>query len=345
MLVISRSDLDQVFGMSDAFDAVAEAARAWSSGSVMVPPRIALHARTTGVETLVMPGTVEDSFTGAKIWYAAGADPGRLAASSAVIMLMDPTLGEVLLDGELITDLRTGAMTGLAARQLAPQGASIVSVVGAGIQARAQVLALVHAIPTIAEVRISSRNEQRRDAFVAALASELAHVGSSASVLSVGSPEDACRGAHIIVAATTAHTPVIDDAWVSDTALVCGVGSHDRESAEIARDTVARCGVVVVDTKPGAIDGAGDIAHVIAEGRLEREDVLELGQILDGIPASHADRTGPRMLKTVGFAAADLIAGRAAARLALAANLGRTIGLHDRNDRLHDRNDIPAGMH
>jgi ornithine cyclodeaminase/alanine dehydrogenase-like protein (mu-crystallin family) len=334
-----------VFGMSDAFAAVAEAARAWSAGSVTVPPRVALHARTTGVETLVMPGTVEDSFTGAKIWYAAGTEPGLLAASSAVIMLIDPTLGEVLLDGELITDLRTGAMTGLAARQLAPRDASIVAVLGAGIQARAQVLALIHAIPTIDEVRISSRNEQRRDAFVAALASEVALAGSSAAVRSVDSAEDACRGAHIIVAATTAREPVIDDAWVSDTALVCGVGSHDRASAEIARDTVARCGVVVVDTKPGGIDGAGDIAHVIAEGRLSREDVLELGQILDGIPASHAHRTGPRMLKTVGFAAADLIAARTAARLALAAKLGRTIGLHDRNDRLHDRNDIAGGMH
>ncbi|MCU1440285.1 MAG: ornithine cyclodeaminase family protein [Rhodoglobus sp.] len=332
MLVISRSDLDHVFGMSDAFAAVAEAARAWSSGTVMVPPRIALRARATGVETLVMPGTVEDTFTGAKIWYAAGDDPGRLPTSSAIIVLIDPTLGEVLLDGELITDLRTGAMTGLAAQQLAPRDASIVSVLGAGIQARAQVLALIHAIPTLSEVRISSRNDGRRDAFVSALARELANAGSSAAVRSVGSPEDACRGADILVAATTARAPVIEDAWVADNALVCGVGSHDRDSAEISRDTVARCGVVVVDTKPGGIDGAGDIADVIAEGRLEREDVLELGQILDGIPASHADREGPRMLKTVGFAAADLIAARAATRLALAANLGRTICLHDRND-------------
>jgi ornithine cyclodeaminase/alanine dehydrogenase-like protein (mu-crystallin family) len=330
MLVITRSDLDQVFEMSDAFSAVAEAARAWSAGAVMVPPRVSLHARATGLETLVMPGAVEDSFTGAKIWYAAGGEPGLLSSSSAVILLFDPIYGEVLLDGELITDLRTGAMTGLAARQLAPRDASIVSIAGAGIQARTQALALIHAIPTVAEVRITSRNRNRRDAFVAALESEIRGSGSHVSVRPVDSPEEASRGADILVAATTAHSPVIDDSWVKETALVCGVGSHDRRSAEIDRDTVARSGVVVVDTKPGAIDGAGDIADVITEGRLTRDDVLELGQILDGIPTSHANRSGPRTLKTVGFAAADLIAARAAVRLALNAGLGNELLLHSR---------------
>lgn len=338
MLVITRGDLDRVFGMSEAFTAVADAARSWSTGAVKVPPRVALHARATGVETLVMPGIVADSFTGTKIWYAAGAAPGLLPSSSAVIVLLDPALGEVLLDGELITDLRTGAMTGLAAQHLAPQNASIVSIIGAGIQARTQALALIHAIPTIAEIRISSRNQDRRDAFATALAAEIRSNGSSAVVRSLGDPEAACRGAEILVAATTARSAVIDDSWVADTALVCGVGSHDRESAEIARDTVARSSVVVVDTKPGAIDGAGDIADVITEGRIAREDVLELGQILDGIPASHAGRTGPRVVKTVGFAAADLIAARAATRLALAAGLGHELHLHARpaNRRKND---------
>lgn len=328
MLIIDREALDRVFTMADAFEAVAEAARAWVAGTVDVPPRAALHAPANGLETLVMPGMVAGSCTGAKLWYAAGPEPGRLEGSSALILIFDPGLGEVLLDGELITDLRTGAMTGLAAAVLAPRGAATVGIVGAGIQARTQALALAHALPQLAEVRISSRDPRRREAFVDALRADLAAAGSNAAVVSVDSPERACRGADVIVAATTASTPVIDDAWVGDETLVCGVGSHDPRSAELSPETVARAGVVVVDTAQGGIDAAGDISQVIAAGRLDRDEVLELGRILDGLPADHAERRGPRVLKTVGFAAADLIAARAAAQRAIHAGLARSISVH-----------------
>ncbi|TDE14367.1 ornithine cyclodeaminase family protein [Jiangella asiatica] len=327
MLVVNRSELRQVFTMADAFAAVEDAARAWVAGSVTVPSRTALTARSTGIEMLVMPGVVADSYAGTKVWYAAGDDPGRLEASAAAILLLDPELGEVLLNGELITDLRTGAMTGLAARQLAREGATVLTIVGAGIQARTQALAVVHALPGVGEIRVTSRRDGPREAFVDDLRRELSGSGREVVVRSTRSAEEACEGADVMVAATTARSPVIDDRWVADDTLVCGVGSHDPGAAEIAPDTVARAGVVVVDTKPGAIDGAGDVAHVIDAGRISRDDVVELGDVVDGLPAALRGRGGPRVLKTVGFAAADLMAAQLAARRAVAAGLGTQVFL------------------
>lgn len=329
MLILTQSEVTQVFGMAEAFSSVAEAARIWSGGKASVPPRSALHASKSQIETLVMPGVVDDSYAGVKVWYANGGDASRLAGTSAVVLVLDPDLGEVLVDGEVITDLRTGAMTGLAAQQLADPESSIVALVGAGIQARTQALALTHAFPGISEIRVSSRREVPREAFVRNLAAELAAAGSNASVVSARSAELACRGADILVAATTSTSPVIDDDWVGDTALVCSVGSHDRSSAELESDTVARASVVVVDTRQGGIDGAGDVLRVIEDGRLARDDVFELGEILDGELDGCRGRVGPRVLKTVGFAAADMVSARLVVERARASGLGAEVVLHD----------------
>src|SRR5262249_44468319 len=159
--------------------------------------------------------------------------------------------GEILLDGSLITDFRTGAMTGLAAAVLAPDAAT-VGIVGAGVQARTQALALLHALPGLEELRISSRREPVRTELIRGLESEAARTASSGvRIVGAASAELACRDADVVVAATTSREPVIDDDWIGDAALVCGVGAHDPGAAELDARTVARAGVVVVDTARG----------------------------------------------------------------------------------------------
>lgn len=328
MLLLSREDVERLYTMEDAFAAVTDAAIAWVAGEAEAPPRTALHAAGSGIETLVMPGAVSGRYTGAKIWYA-GPGTDELPVSSAVIVILDPELGEVLLDGSVITDLRTGAMTGLAARWLAPEGASVVTILGAGIQARAQALALAHALPGLTEIRISSRRAEAREGFVARLTAELATGHPGVRVVSCGDAEGACRGSQVIVAATTSRTPVVWDGWVEGDALVCGVGSHDPGAAEIDPAIVRRASSVVVDTKRGGIDGAGDIAQVIDAGDLDRGRVIELGELL-AEPQRVAPRVdgAPRVLKTVGFAAADLVSARRVAAAAAAVGAGRRVDIH-----------------
>lgn len=329
MLILTASDVAAVFGMPQAFDAVRSAAIAHVEVRTRVPARVALSVPRTSGEFLVMPGVVDGRTFGTKVWFTFPEQHGSIPTTAAMVLLVDPETGqEVLMDGSVITDLRTGAMTGLAAEALAPAGATTVALIGTGIQARTQALALVHALPGIETIRVTSRNAARRERFAQELGAEIAHAhaGPAPRVVAMDDGESAVRGAAVVVAATTSSSPVIDDGWLDAEALVCGVGSHDKQSAEIAPATVARASVVVVDTCGGGIDGAGDLGGPIASGILDRERVLELGDLLLHRPRVGA--RGIRVFKSVGFAAADVVSAGVVLAAARAKGLGREVDLH-----------------
>ena len=331
MLIVGARDVARVFGMAEAFAAVREAAIAHSRGQTVVPPRHAMALTDSDAELLVMPGVVGGEVFGVKLWYAFGEQRDPLPRSSAVIVLLDPvSRAEVVLDGGLITDLRTGAMTGLAAGTLAPAGTTTVAIVGAGIQARTQILALVHALDTVSDVRVSARRPGPLAEFVTAMSAELAtaYPQRAISVRAATSAEEACRGAGVVVAATTSAVPVIHDDWLDADVLVCGVGSHSPDTTELDPATVTRAGVVVVDTYGGGLDGAGDISRVIARGGLDRTAVLDLGTLLQGGDARPRPAGGVRVFKSVGFSAADVVAARIVARRAIERGLGTAVDLH-----------------
>jgi ornithine cyclodeaminase/alanine dehydrogenase-like protein (mu-crystallin family) len=326
MIILSETDVRQVFDMNMAFQAVREASIAYVQGSTTSPRRTAL-APDEGGEFLVMPGAVGPTFA-TKIWYALGRPSHHIPESSALIALIDPELGhEVLIEGGLVTDLRTGAMTGLAAQHLAPSSATILTVLGAGIQARTQILALLHALDSLREVRVYSRSEDRRTRFCETLNAEVAGLGlgGRVNITPADDPGRACRGADVIVAATTSSVPVVRDEWVGTNTLVCSVGSHTPRQSELEVDTVARASRVAVDTIPGGVDGAGDIANAIAAGHLERDSVIELGHLLQSPRTAGGEEL--TVFKSVGFSAADVVAARMIARAALDQGLGTHVAL------------------
>ncbi|MCU1545298.1 MAG: Ornithine cyclodeaminase/alanine dehydrogenase [Homoserinimonas sp.] len=330
MLILTASDVAAVFDMASAFEAVEEAALAHVQGRTTSPPRTALKLPAVPAEFLVMPGAVDSQLFGLKVWYALRERAGSIPQSSALITLLDPELGlEILMDGGIITDLRTGAMSGLAASRLASPRSRTVGLIGAGIQAKAQAHAIVHACPEVDTVKVFSRDPLRRRKFAEMLNTELSqsYPDRYVGVVPTASAEDACRGSDVVVAATTSSTPVIPDGWIEDHALVCGVGSHAPEESEIDLLTVGRASRVVVDTFGGAIDGAGDIAAAINAGLISRDDVVELGTLLSE-ECAFAPGGGPTVFKSVGFGAADTVSARLVARRAVALGLGVTIDLH-----------------
>ncbi|PJJ63604.1 ornithine cyclodeaminase family protein [Compostimonas suwonensis] len=324
MLLIDATEVERLYGMSQAFESVAEAAIAQTRGTTDVPARAGFRVPGADAEVLVMPGVVDGTTFGSKIWYSSGGD--SLPSSAALIVLVDPELGEVVMDGSVITDLRTGAMTGLAAARLAPPATSVAAIIGAGAQARTQALALVHALDTLTTIRIASRNPDRRNDFASALRREIsiAHPSRDVEVIAVDSVRSACAGAGVVVAATTSATPVIMDDWIGPDVLVCGVGSHTPDAAEIEMPIVARAKRVVVDTVVGALHAA-DITAALESGSLARTSIIELGELLQEPAGTGAG--GINVFKSVGFAAADIYSARSVARAAVARGT-RTFDIH-----------------
>jgi len=330
MLILTASDVRQVFDTQTAFDAVDKAARRYSAGKTSSPVRTSLQLPAIPAEVLVMPGAVDARLFGVKIWFAFAEPAGSIPQSSALITLLDADLGqEVMMDAGVITDLRTGAMSGLAASRLASSASRTIGLVGTGIQGRSQILALVHALPEISIVNVFSRDANRRVAFAESLQQELCEYDPSRTITVVTSEsaESACRGADIVVAATTSKRPVIRDSWLAENVLVCGVGSHASDHAEIEAETVGRAKRVVVDTISGGIDGAGDIAAAISAGLIERDDVVELGDILTET-AERSSTPGLSVFKSIGFSAADIVSAQLVARRAVVLGLGTVVDIH-----------------
>lgn len=327
MLILTASEVAAVFDMEEAFAATKEAAVAVSDGTAVSPQRIALHATGPQAEALVMPGVVDDALIGTKTWYTYGRRLTSAPATAAFITVLDPELGEeVLVEGSRITDFRTGAISGLAVEKLAGPQVETLTVIGAGIQARTQVLAILHARPSIQRILVTSRTASRRDEFVATMSSELLGKGHRVTIEVSDDPASAAGVADILVAATTSSSPVVFDEWITKPdVVVCGVGSHDRRSSELDSALVGRANTVAVDTLTGGLDGAADISVPVEQGLVARDSVIELGELLrwEGAAAE-----GLSVFKSVGFSSADIIAAAHAARAAAHRGLGQRIDLH-----------------
>lgn len=327
MLILTASEVAAVFDMEEAFAATREAAIAVSERTAVSPQRTALHAGEPQAEVLVMPGVVDDALIGTKTWYTYGRQLASAPSTAAFITVLDPELGEeVLVEGSRITDFRTGALSGLAVEKLAAPEAETLTVIGAGIQARTQILAILHARPSIQRVRVASRTAGRRNEFVATMNSELKDRGYRVVISAADDVASAVGEADIVVAATTSSSPVVFDEWITKPGVVlCGVGSHDRQSSEIDSALVARAHTVAVDSFTGGLDGAADISAPVEQGLIKRDAVIELGDLIRWEVALPSELS---VFKSVGFSAADIVAAAYAARAATRRGLGRRVDLH-----------------
>jgi alanine dehydrogenase len=214
----------------------------------------------------------------------------------ATIQLFNPKTGEPLvsMDGSLVTEMRTAAVSAVATRALARDDASRLAILGAGVQARSH-LAALRRVREFRDVRVWSPNS------AAAFASEH-HVTAAKSA-------QACvEGADVIVVATSSATPVLRNEWVTDGAHVNSVGAAQPQWREVD-DAFARRARVFVDSREGAKVESGD---VIAAGRID----AEVGEVILGRHPGRTSRTEVTWFKSLGMAIEDVVAAELVRRAA-----------------------------
>jgi ornithine cyclodeaminase len=206
------------------------------------------------------------------------------------------------MNGAYLTALRTGAAGGLATELLAVEDASVLTVFGAGPQARTQIEA-VRAVRPIREIRLASRPTEG----ARILADELE--GVDAQVFE--DPEKAVLGAQVIVTATDSRKPVFPGGAIGEGVHVNAIGAFTPEMAEVDGDLISRA-KVVVDLRATVMAEAGDLVQAIEGGAFFLESIhAELGEVVNG---ERTGRESPReitLFKSVGNAAQDVaVAGR-----------------------------------
>jgi ornithine cyclodeaminase len=325
LLFLSQEDVVAAGGldMDACLATIEEALVLYHRGDALCPQKAALHwtdeldSDEKHGRIMAMPayvgGTVR--MCGMKWIPSVPDNPGRgLPRGVGVILLSDPDTGlpVAFLDGTVVSAMRTGAVSGLAARELAPAGASVLALLGAGVQARAQLLALERALPDLAEVRVVDPDAGRLGRFTEA------EQPGRPPIRPVVDAREAVRGAHVVVPATMAPAPFITRDWLEPGQLFVSISSHDLDV-----DAISAADLLVTDDfDHETFHRSRPLARALEAGVVSRADAVPLGAILAG---DHPGRTGPDELifvSPVGMGIEDVAWGTAVYRRAAELGLG-----------------------
>ncbi len=288
MLVLSEEQVRAALTYDALIPAMRRALVEFSAGRVVQPVRTVLRVVEHGGWFAAMPA-VYGEVMGAKLvtFYPGNAERGE-HTHRAMIQLFRSDNGEPLavLDGRLITEMRTAAVSAVAVDLLARREASVLGILGSGVQARAHVAALGR-VRRFEEIRVWSRSREHARAFAE-------EVGARACAAA----EEAVRGADVVLTLTSAAEPVLRGEWLQREAMVCAVGAVTPERREL--DDEAMRGSVVVESRAAAARESGDI--LLSGAEIE----AELGELLAG--GDPSGLRGPVVFKSVGIAVEDVAA-------------------------------------
>lgn len=282
-MILDEGAVRDLLRMEDLIPVMASALADLSSGKVVQPMRvmvpIADHAGFLGL----MPAY--GGALGAKLVTFYPNNQG-VPTHHAVIVLFRPETGEplVTMDGRLITEMRTAAVSAVATKCLARPEASVLGILGAGVQARSHLEAL-RLVRTFREIRVWSPRNAR------AFAKQF-------GIRAAASAAEAVRGADVVVVATTSQTPVLLGEWLSAGTHVNAVGAPRPTWRELD-DAVLRAARIYVESREAATRESGD---VIAAGRVD----AEIGEVVTGAKRGRESAGEVTLFKSVGVAIEDV---------------------------------------
>jgi ornithine cyclodeaminase/alanine dehydrogenase-like protein (mu-crystallin family) len=300
ILELDEAAVRRLLRMEDVIPLMERALADFSAGRVVQPLRTVVPVEAHGGFLYVMPAATSVAI-GAKLvtLYPGNRD---VPSHHARIVLFRPETGEPLatMDGTVITEIRTAAVSAVATIQLARREAATLAILGTGVQATSHLEAM-RLVRSVREVRVWS---PRR---AAAFARE--H-----GVTAATSAEEAVRGADLIVTATASREPVLHGAWLAAGAHINAVGAPRPDWRELD-DEVLRRARVYVDSRAAAETESGDVRAAIAAG-VDIEG--ELGQVVAGTVAGRSGPDEVTLFKSLGMAVEDVVTAEHVRRLALA---------------------------
>jgi thiomorpholine-carboxylate dehydrogenase len=284
-LFLNEEQVRKHLQMAELIPAMEKALIEFSAGKVTQPVRSVINVDPPGGFLGLMPALTSDGLgLKAVTFFPSNAEHG-IPTHMATIFLVDPQTGRPLaiMDGRLITEMRTAAVSAAATKLLALPDAKILAILGSGVQARSHVEAL-RVIRRFEEIRVWSPTREHADRFAK-------EVGATAMSI-----EEAVRGADVIVTATNSKTPVLKGAWLKPGCHVNAIGACRPDWREL--DDEAMSNVAFVDSREGALKESGDM--ILSGAKI----YAELGEALARKVPSRATET--TIFKSLGMAVEDI---------------------------------------
>ena len=285
IVVLDEPAVQQRLRYQELIPAIADALAALSAGNVVQPVRAVLPVAPHHGFFALMPAYAGSLGATLVTFYPQNVG---IHTHHALIVMFKAETGEPLavMDGRLITEMRTAAASAVATQLLARPDAAVLGILGSGVQAKSHLAALRHVRP-FKEVRVwSPRNAP---AFA-----------ERHGVEAVPSAADAVRGADVVVVAVNATTPVLQGSWLSRGAHVNAIGATRPSWRELDDDLVTTARVFV-DSREAALRESGDVIAA-------KSEVTEIGAVVAGAAPGRRSEQEITLFKSVGVAVEDVVA-------------------------------------
>ncbi|EXU64832.1 ornithine cyclodeaminase [Streptomyces sp. PRh5] len=321
--IISGDDVRRLFTADDARPAMAETMARFSAGDTYQHPRITVDPPQYGGMVLLMPAASATTPTlGIKLlsMFDRASERG-LPSVQGLIILVDAVHGEpkAIIDGTVVTEIRTAAVTAVATDLLAPPDAEIMGIIGAGVQARGHLHALASVRPW-KSVRVFSRTEERSRAL------EEWGRAHGTPVEVVGSSKEALADADVVCTATSSCSPVLMDDEVKRSGVhVNAIGAFGPTCRELPGELVARSRIFV-DSREAVTREAGDLLVPLQEGLIEESAIVaEIGDVIAGRHPGRTEAGEVTLFETLGLPIQDVVACDLIYQRAVANGIGQEI--------------------
>ncbi len=317
--LLSPSDVKQSITMVEAIEAMERAFMQLAQNEVVLPLRTGVPVQERGL-TLTMPGYLtQEQALGLKV-ISVFPDNVKLdkTAISGIILLLDAATGEPLtmMDAGYLTALRTGAVSGLATKYFSQEKACNIAIIGSGVQAFTQ-LEAVAAVREIKKVFVWSRHFENAKQFAQKM-------NACYDIEACKQLSAAVKEADVICTATSSTEPLIHFPEIQSHTHINAIGSHTPMMREISEDVLMNS-VVIVDQLEAAMSESGEIINAIAQEKLKKESIIEIGSwLLKKSPDLKKELT---VFKSVGLAIQDLSVAHVVYQNAMKMNLGTSFEL------------------
>jgi len=326
--VVAAGGLD----MRMAMTAIEKAFRLLAEGKVIIPSKIVMvlppsereRGRINGLAAY-LGGDME--VCGIKWIPGFPRNPveRRIPRANALIILNDAETGLpiAITDGTLLSAMRTGAVGGIGAKYLAREDSEIVGLIGMGVQARTQAMALKEALPTLKEIRGYDLDKKKAERTAEDI-EDLTGIPTRA----VSNPREAVTGADIVDTVTVADEPIVKDAWMKKGSLFIHVGSYVEEECEVVLHSNK---IVVDDWEVVKHRKTPILARMYDDGLVKDKDIYaNLDEIVVGKKAGRQTEEERIFFAPIGMAHEDIAVAFMIYKRAKQSDIGTKLHLWNR---------------
>jgi len=321
VLWLDQEEVKSVIDMRSDMKVVESAFRQHGLGKVQMPPKSYLYYTEYNGDLRTMPAYLEEEdVTGVKIVNVHPGNPTKgLPTVMALIVLISPETGApvAIMDGTYLTDIRTGAAGGIAAKYLARKDSGIIGMVGTGNQARSQLEALCEVFePEM--VKITSRTRQSGEKFKQEMED------MACCEISIEENVEKVCDCDILVTTTPVRKPVVKAEWVREGTHINAIGADAVGKEELDPELLMRSKIIVDDMVQAVHSGEVNVPlskHYISENDIH----AELGEVITGLKPGRTSDEEITIFDSTGLAIQDVATANLVYERAVVKGFGREV--------------------